>query len=152
MSELHWYWADHDGTPKPTSKAVLLSSLSLSALPPFVLVWHSGLSEWLPAYLVSDLAKALGIEGVEPSELDPSFTEPPPAPLEWYYECFGGPPPKSLSQHSAGLAETRNMNIGPSFDPHQMQTVLGRNKPLPIGAFPSIDDYLAHIRALREKR
>lgn len=152
MTERKWYWADHDGTAKPTSKAVLLTSLSISALPPFVLVWYTGLSEWIPAYLVSELAETLGIEDVEPAELDPAFTEPPAPPLEWYYECFGGPPPSSLSQQSAAMAETRNMNIGPSFDPHQMQTVVGRNKPLPIGAFHRVDDYLAHLRALREKR
>ncbi|MFO0566473.1 MAG: hypothetical protein U0263_12460 [Polyangiaceae bacterium] len=151
MTELSWYWADHDGAPKLATKEVLLMCLSASALPPFVLVWHTGLPEWLPAYLVNDLAKALGVEEVEPSELDPSFTEPPPAPLEWYFECFGGPPPNPLGQQ-AGLAETRNMNIGRKFDPHQMQTVVGRKKPLPIGAFPNVGDYLAHIRKLREKR
>jgi len=152
MTETQWYWADHDGTPKPTSRAILLTSLSLSALPPFVLVWHTGMRHWLPAYLVDDLAKELGIEDLEELELDPALTEPPLPPLEWYYDCFGGPPPNPLSQHSAGMAETRNMNIGPSFDPHQMQTVANRNKPIPIGAFRSIDAYLAHIRALREKR
>lgn len=152
MTEPQWYWADHDGTAKPTTKAVLLTSLSLSALPPFVLVWHTGLSEWLPAYLVSDLAKSLGTEDLEPCELDPAYTEPPPPPLEWYHECFGGPPPNPLSQQSAGMSETRNMNIGSSFNPHQMQTVVRHDKPLPIGAFSRIDDYLAHVRALREKR
>jgi hypothetical protein len=50
-----------------------------------------------------------------------------------------------------GMSETQNMNIGAQFDPQQMKTVLGRNKPLPVGAFRNVDDYLGHIRALREK-
>jgi hypothetical protein len=151
QTQTDWYWADHDGTPKPTSVTALRASLSLSALPPFVLVWHTGLGEWLPAYLVTELAKTLGMEGVEAAELNPAATEPPPAPVEWYFECYGGTPPTSLTDSSAGLAETRNMNIGERFDPHQMKTVLGRDKPLPISAFLSVDDYLAHIRALRQK-
>jgi hypothetical protein len=151
MTETKWYWADHDGTAKSTSVSILRASLTLSALPPFVLVWHTGLSEWLPAYLVSELATVLGMDAVDPGELHPSLTEPPPAPVEWYLECYGGPPPPSLAEASAGLSETRNMNIGASFDPHQMQTMLGRDKPLPIGAFRSVDEYLAHLRALRDK-
>jgi hypothetical protein len=151
MTEPQWYWADHDGTPKPTSVTILRASLSLSALPPFVLVWHTGLPEWLPAYLITELATGLGMEGVEPIELDPALTEAPPAPIEWYLECYGGTPPTSLTGSSVGLSDTRNMNIGSSFDPHQMQTVLGSNKTLPIGAFRSVDEYLAHLRALRER-
>jgi hypothetical protein len=145
-----WYWAEPDGTVKPTSVTILRASLSLAALPPFVLVWHTGLSEWLPAYLISELATGLGMEGVEPGELDPALTEPPPAPIEWYLECYGGTPPTSLAG-SAGMSDTRNMHIGASFDPHQMQTMLGSKKALPIGAFRSVDEYLAHLRALRER-
>ncbi len=149
MSDAVWYWADHDGTPKHTTLAALRATLSLSALPPFVLVWHTGLSEWLPAYLVAELAKTLGVEEVETGGLDASVTEPPPAPVEWYVECFGGSVPGSLTASSGGLAETANMHIGSKFDPNQMKTVLGRNKPLPIAAFRSVDDYLTHIRKLR---
>jgi hypothetical protein len=152
MTEAEWYWADHDGTPKPTNLTILRASLSLSALPPFVLVWHTGLPEWLPAYLISDLGKGLGMEEVEQAELDPALTAPPPAPIEWYVECFGGAVPSSLAAPAAGLAETRNMHIGASFDPHQMETVVGSNKTLPIGAFRSVDEYLAHLRELREGR
>jgi len=149
MTEIKWFWADHDGTPKGTTVTVLRASLSLSALPPFVLVWHTGLPEWLPAYLVSELSEGLGMERVEPSEIDESLVEPPPAPIEWYLECFGGTIPPSLSDPAAGMSETRNMNIGARFDPHQMQTVLAQGKPLPIGAFRSVDEYLEHLRVLR---
>ena len=149
MADESWFWADLDGSPKPTSLAALRASLSLSALPPFVLVWRTGLSEWLPAYLVADLAKVLGVDPVDPAELDASLTEPPAAPVEWYLECYGGTPPASLAEPSAGMSATRNMNIGNHFDPQQMKTVMGSNKPLPIGAFRSVDDYLAHIRKLK---
>lgn len=150
MTETEWFWAEHDGTAKLTNVTVLRASLSLSALPPFVLVWHTGLVEWLPAYLISELATGLGMEGVEPPELDPALTKPPPAPIEWYVECYGGTP-QPLAGPSAGLSETRDMNIGSSFDPHQMKTMLGSKKALPIGAFRSVDEYLAHLRALRER-
>jgi hypothetical protein len=149
MTESAWYWADHDGTPKATTIAALRATLSLSALPPFVLVWHTGLSEWLPAYLIAELAKILGVEAAEAGALDPSITEPPAAPVEWYVECYGGTPPGSLASPSAGLSKTANMNTGDKFDPNLMKTVLGRNKPLPIAAFRSVDDYLTHIRKLR---
>jgi hypothetical protein len=151
MTETEWYWAEPDGTVKPSSETILRASLSLSALPPFVLVWHTGLAEWLPAYLISELAKGLGMEGVEPGELDPTLTKPPPAPIEWYLECYDGKPPATLAGPSGGLSDTRDMHIGASFDPHQMQTVLGSKKALPIGAFRSVDEYLAHLRALRER-
>jgi hypothetical protein len=151
MTDTKWYWADADGTQKPTGLVPLRASLSLSALPPFVLVWHTGLGEWLPAYLMNDFAKALGVEAVEKGELDPSLTEPPPPPVEWYVECYGGAPPASLAETSAGMSATHNMNTGQHFDPQQMKTVLGTNKPLPIGAFRNVDDYLGHIRKLRNK-
>ncbi len=151
MTDTEWFWADFDGTPKSTSVVALRASLSLSALPAFVLVWHTGLAEWLPAYLVTDFAKVLGLEPAEGGELDPTLTEPPPAPVEWYVECYGGAPSSSLAEPSAGMAATHNMNIGERFDPQQMQTVVGSNKPLPIGAFRNVDDYLNHIRKLRCK-
>jgi hypothetical protein len=151
MTEAEWYWADHDGTPKSTNVTILRASLQLSALPPFVLVWHTGLPEWLPAYLIAEFATSLGMEGVEPTELDPAHTQPPPAPIEWYLECFGGSVPSTLAAQSGGLSVTRNMHIGASFDPHQMQTVLGGKKPLPIGAFRSVDEYLDHLRSLRKE-
>jgi hypothetical protein len=151
MTESQWYWADLDGTPRSTSVAVLRASLSLASLPPFVLVWRTGLNEWLPAYLITELATGLGMEGVEPAELHQAFTEPPPAPVEWYVECYGGTLPASLAGPSAGMSETRDMNIGASFDPHQMKTVLGSEKVLPIGAFRNVDEYLTHLRTLRDK-
>ncbi len=152
MTEMQWYWADSDGTPHSSSVAALRASLSLSALPPFVLVWHTGLSEWLPAYLISEFAKVLGVEAVERGDLDPTFAEPPPALVEWYLECYGGTPPASLADTAGSLAATRDVGTGQRFDPQQMKTVLGRDRPLPIGAFRDVDDYLKHIRSLRERR
>lgn len=151
MTDTEWYWAESDGTPKLTSIVALQASFSMAALPAFVLLWHTGLGEWLPAYLMNDFAKVLGVEEVDKGELDPSLTTPPPAPVEWYIECYGGTAPVSLAEPMGGMSETQNMNIGAQFDPQQMKTVLGRNKPLPVGAFRSVDDYLGHIRALREK-
>lgn len=151
MTDTNWYWAEADGTPRATSVAALRASLSLSALPPFVLVWHTGLGDWLPAYLVSELAKSVGMDAVEQGELDPSLTEPPSAPVEWYVECFGGALPASLADTGVSQSATRDVNTGQRFDPQQMKTVLGASKPLPIGAFRSVDDYLRHIRDLRDK-
>lgn len=149
MTEPKWYWAEADGTLKAADLATLRASLSLSALPPFVLVWHTGLGEWLPAYLIGDLARTLGVDAVEPGDIDPSLTEPPPAPVEWYTECYGGAPPASLTHAVASLSATHDVRTGQRFDPQQMKTVLGKSKALPIGAFRNVDDYLRHIRALR---
>ncbi|MEZ4219961.1 MAG: hypothetical protein R3B13_03460 [Polyangiaceae bacterium] len=152
MNDSEWFWADCDGTTKSTSVAALRATLSLAALPPFVLVWRAGFAEWLPAYLVSEFAKILNVEAGDIGETDPDLTEAPPAPVEWYVECFGGAPPPSLAEPVAGMGDTRDMKIGAKFDPQQMKTVLGRNKPLPIAAFRSVDDYLTHIQGLRSKR
>ena len=151
-----WYWADHDGSLHPISVPELAGVLAEGRLPPFILVWTAGYAEWMPAYLVEELQPALGMEPgtVGHVAVDETATQPPEAPIEWYVECLGAPPSKTFDQPvpSTKRRQTLELDWSEGFNVHELPTMRGGQRVLPFAAFRQVDDYLAHIRALRARR
>ena len=144
---------DLDGTEQPIALGELARRVSDEQLPPFVLVWRSGFSDWLPAYLVPELADTLGVETSALPDEDSSQTEPPTAPLEWYTECLGQSSSKSLARAQKPPAQRMlNLDWSDAFDFEESPTTPSKRRLLPVGAFPDIDAYLEHLRKLREAR
>jgi hypothetical protein len=150
-----WYWADHDGALHQSSAAELCDVLAEGRLPPFVLVWQPGFMEWMPAYLLEELQPALGMEPgtVGHVEIHESASEPPEPPVEWYMECLGSPPSRSLlmAPPSTKRGRTLELDWSEGFNVHESPTLRGPQRVLPFAAFRQVDDYLAHIRALRSR-
>ncbi len=148
-----WRWVDLDGTEQPIALGELARRVSDEQLPPFVLVWRMGFSDWLPAYLVPELADTLGVETPELPDEDAAQTEPPAAPLEWYTECLGQSSSKSLARAEKRPAQRMlNLDWSDAFGFEESPTTPSKRRLLPVGAFPDIDAYLEHLRKLREAR
>jgi hypothetical protein len=67
-----WRWVDLNGEQHVVSFDELARALSTEALPAFVLVWHTGWSEWLPAANVPEFTPALGLDRTGPPSIAPS--------------------------------------------------------------------------------
>ncbi len=144
-------WADYDGRQVPVTLGDLRADLKAARLPPFVLVWQTGWLEWVPAYLVGELQGVLGLE-LEHVEvpIDSAQDEPPEAPLEWYVECFDGPPSAPFRRPTApGLQRGLELDWSEGFSIHESPTLRTEKLLIPLGAFRRVEDYLEHMRKLR---
>ncbi|HMR78395.1 MAG TPA: DUF4339 domain-containing protein [Polyangiaceae bacterium] len=148
-----WRWVDLDGTEQGIALGELAQRVSDEQLPPFVLVWRPGFAEWLPAYLVPELAETLGVDAPDAPYEDDTQTQPPPAPVEWYIECLGQSSSKTLARVQK-LPPPRMLHLdwSDAFAFEESPTLPRKRRLLPVGAFPDIDAYLAHLRRLRDAR
>ncbi|MEZ4220434.1 MAG: hypothetical protein R3B13_05840 [Polyangiaceae bacterium] len=148
-----WRWVDVDGSERSTTLRELTHSVHEEQLPPFVLVWRPGWMEWLPAYLVPELADTLGVEVPHTPDEDDTQREPPSPPLEWYTECLGHGGLPTLLARSRSVRKRRvNLDWSDVFTSEESPTEPRKRRLLPVGAFPDIDAYLDHLRKLRGVR
>ncbi len=71
-----WRWADPQGVQRVMHSDELRAALGCGSLPPYILVWRPGMTEWQPAYLVAELA-TIAISAQQ--GVIPSVPPPPPA-------------------------------------------------------------------------
>jgi hypothetical protein len=148
-----WYWADYDGSAIRSTAERLRNEIRAFRLPPFVLVWHTGWSDWVPAYLVDTIYDDPDLErGVNALALEGGGDEPPSPPIEWYTECLGKPPKWSLlTRERQNHQPSLELDWNETFSVHERPTARDRRTALPLAAFRQVDDYLAHIRAIRNR-
>jgi hypothetical protein len=141
-----WWWADADGALRVITLRELRDLLGCFQLPPYVLIWRSEWVDWLPAYLVPELADVAAADLCRPGapERDPEQTEPPEPPLLWYLECEAGSTVLSPASQRTSLLE---LDWGEAFSIHECPTVPRAMRVLPPAAFRDLDTYLAHARA-----
>lgn len=147
-----WRWVDLDGSEHRCLLRELANTILDEALPPYVLVWRSGWLDWLPAYLVPELADVLGVESAGVPTAEEHVASPPPPPLEWYQECVGPSSGHTLLKPPSRRRSPLRLDWGESFGTCESPTVPGRRLLLPVGAFRDIDAYLDHLRARRGRR
>ncbi len=147
---VEWRWADLDGTARATTLQALAQAILEESLPPYILVWRRGWLEWLPGYLVPELADILGVESAGVPTVEQELDTPPPAPLEWYMECLGPSSAKTLNKFRASRTMFE-LDWSESFASDESPTVPKRSRYLPVGAFRDIDAYLEHLRGLRRR-
>jgi hypothetical protein len=140
----------------------LYESLEEGVLPPFVLLWRTGFTDWLPAYLVPDFRAALGSDDLVLHSLPeaPDQTEPPTPPLEWYIECLGEDAGHTtLAQERDSTPSLLDLDWNDFDDENagfsENEAPTQRRPPmrsLPAAAFPNADAYLSHIRSYARRR
>jgi hypothetical protein len=82
-----WRWVDIGGEQHKVRQDDLVEALRRGRLPPHVLVWRTGWSEWLPAANTGELRHAFTADQSGPAaavRLDPTLVSPPPPPLGHY--------------------------------------------------------------------
>jgi hypothetical protein len=155
-----WWWADFDGSLYKLTQETLHGFLAKGTLPPFVLIWRGGWTEWLPAYLIPEFRTALGSEELVIAsglDRDPSRTEPPPPPLEWYIECLGADANvRSLEQARDSKPSMLDLDWGEfesdeQFSEFEAPTRRVQMHSLPAAAFPDAETYISHIRSYRSR-
>jgi hypothetical protein len=78
-----WYYAEQQTTYGPLSLEHLVALIEARTLPPTVLVWRPGFSDWVPASAISEIAELLppplptdSNEGLEPDESSLDESDP----------------------------------------------------------------------------
>jgi hypothetical protein len=155
-----WSWVDFDGSQYKLTEETLHGFLTKGTLPPFVLIWRRGYSEWMPAYLIPEFRSALGSEELVLTsglELDPNRDQPPDPPLEWYIECLGADTQvKSLEQARDSKPSMLDLDwqefaSEEQFSEFEAPTRKVELSSLPAAAFPDAETYLSHIRNYRSR-
>src|SRR5260370_40062718 len=71
-----WRWADPQGVQRVIHSDELRAALASGTLPPYTLVWRSGMPDWVPAYQAAEWATiAISVQ----QGLIPNIPPPPPA-------------------------------------------------------------------------
>ncbi len=131
-----WYWADYDASVVRSTVERLRAEIKNFRLPPFVLVWHTGWSDWLPAYLVETIYDDPDLERSEANLLDGGGVDPPPPPVEWYTECLGKPPKWSLLTRERRENEpSLELDWNETFSVHERPTARDRRRRCPWRLF-----------------